>query len=123
MEAKQKFSVKARLHSFRYAWQGCRFFFQTQHNARIHLVAAIGAIIAGFYFRISASEWCWILVSISAVFALEIINTAIELLCDRIEPNFDPKIKQIKDLAAAAVLVAAILSVLIAGIVFVPKLM
>ncbi|RZL61957.1 MAG: diacylglycerol kinase family protein [Pedobacter sp.] len=122
MDKNNKFSIKDRLKSFKYAFNGFRLFFITEHNGKVHLVAAVSAIAISACFQISAFEWIAILSVISAVFIAEIINSSIEKLADVVSPEFHPKIKMVKDLAAAAVLVASILALLIGGIIFFPKL-
>jgi len=94
----------------------------TEHNGRVHLFAAIVAIGLSFYLKISGMEWIAILSVISAVFVAEILNSAVEKLADVVSPDYHPKIKIVKDLAAAAVLVTAFLAVAVGVIVFIPKL-
>ncbi|RBQ02406.1 diacylglycerol kinase family protein [Pedobacter miscanthi] len=118
----QKFSIIDRIRSFKYAFNGLKLFFISDHNGRVHLVAAIIAIGLSFYLNISDYEWIAILSVISAVFVAEILNSAIEKLADVVSPEYHPKIKVVKDLAAAAVLVAAFLAVAVGAIVFIPKL-
>lgn len=118
----QQFSIIDRIKSFKYAFNGLKIFFLNDHNGRVHLFAAIMAVGLSFYLKISALEWIAILSVISAVFVAEIINSSIEKLADVVSPDYHPKIKVVKDLAAAAVLVAAILAVAVGAIVFIPKL-
>jgi len=118
----EKFSITDRIKSFKYAFNGLKLFFVNDHNGRIHLCAAIVAIGLSFYLKISGSEWIAILSVISAVFVAEILNSALEKLADVVSPDYHPKIKIVKDLAAAAVLVAAFLAVAVGFIVFIPKL-
>ncbi len=92
------------------------------HNGRVHLFATIVAIGLSFYLKISGYEWIAILSVISAVFVAEIFNSAIEKLADVVSLDYHPKIKVVKDLAAAAVLIAAFLAVAVGAIVFIPKL-
>lgn len=119
---KKGFSIRSRLLSFKYAFNGLRILFTEEHNARIHLVISTIVIISGILLNISSTEWLIILVLIALVLSLEIINSAIEYLCDLISPEWHKTIKKIKDLSAAAVLVAAIISVACGIIIFVPKL-
>jgi diacylglycerol kinase (ATP) len=118
---KKRFSIAERIKSFGFALQGIRTFFATQHNAWLHLLAAIIALMLGFYFRLSASEWCWIIISITLVFITEMFNTAIEFLSDIVSPNLHPQIKRVKDVAAAAVLFSSIAAAAIGALVFIPK--
>jgi diacylglycerol kinase len=119
----KKFSIRDRLKSFVPAFHGLKTLFREEHNALIHLVAAICAIIAGFAFGLSAGEWVAIAFAIGFVFAMEFLNTSIEKLADFVAPEKNEKIKDIKDLAAAGVLIAAISAFAIALIIFIPKIL
>jgi len=121
-EENSRFSIIDRIKSFKYAFNGLKLFFLNEHNGRIHLVAAIVAVALAIYLKLSDLEWVAILSVIAAVFVAEILNTSIEKLADVISPSHHPKIKIIKDLAAAAVLVAAFLALAVGGIIFIPKL-
>jgi len=118
----KRFSISARINSFGFAFRGLAVFFKTQHNAWIHLGAAILAIGAGFYFKLNSNEWCWILLAVAMVFITEMLNTAIEFLSDVVSPQLHPVIKKVKDVAAAAVLIAALAAIAIGLIVFLPKI-
>ncbi|TCM19616.1 diacylglycerol kinase (ATP) [Novosphingobium sp. PhB165] len=103
-----RFSVVARVRSFIYAWRGLRQLVEGEHNARLHLTASLGVVAAGLFLQVSASDWRWLVLAMALVWLAEALNTAIEELCDRIEPGFDEAIGRIKDIAAGAVLIAAI---------------
>lgn len=118
----KKFSLKQRAKSFTHAFNGFRLLLKEEHNARIHLAAAIVAIVLGVLFKISVNEWLAVLIVIAMVFALEIVNSAIERMCDHVTPEQNDSIKKIKDLAAVAVFVAAIFAGLVGLIIFLPKL-
>lgn len=96
---------------------------RTQHNAWIHLAATLLVIAAGFTLRIGASDWLWIILAIIAVWTAEAFNTALELLADVGSPESHPLVKQAKDVAAGAVLIAAIGSVVVGILVFGPHVM
>ena len=117
-----KFSWRARLKSFKYAWQGFKALLRYEHNARIHCVAAFAVIIAGFLFRISAAEWLAIVLCIGLVISAEAMNSAVEALADRITTDHDPLIGRAKDLGATAVTILALVSVVVALIIFIPKI-
>jgi len=85
-------------------------------------MAAVVAIVAGVWFKISAFEWIVITFAIVLVLVLEIINSAIEKLADLISPGKSDTIRIVKDITAAAVLLAAIASLVIAAIIFIPKI-
>ncbi|HOY14816.1 MAG TPA: diacylglycerol kinase family protein [Saprospiraceae bacterium] len=119
----KEFSLRNRLHSFRFAFNGLKVLFQEEHNSRIHLVIAIVAIVAGFLCKITSYEWLAILLSLGLVISLEIVNTALEKIADFISPQYDSRIKIIKDLAAAGVLVGAFAAVGVGLVVFGPRIL
>ena len=119
---KQKFSLKQRLKSFKHAFNGLRILLKEEHNARIHLIAAICVIVAGFGFQVSNYEWIALIFAIGLVFGLELINSSIENMADFVSPEKHDKIKKIKDLSAAAVLLGAVTALIIGLIIFVPKI-
>ena len=110
------------LHRFALAFHGLFLFFKKESHALIHSIAAILAISASLYYQIDRSEWMIILLSILFVFVTEIVNTAVEHLCNLITTEWNPKVKAIKDMSAGAVLVAAIGSVIVGVMVFTPYL-
>lgn len=114
------FSLKERIKSFRYAINGIRTSLWQEHNFRIHLVAAFLVIALGFYFQVTSSEWLWLITAISLVLITEMINTALEHLVNLVEPNQNPKAGKVKDIAAGAVLIAAIGAIAIGIIIFWP---
>lgn len=118
----KKFKLSERLVSFKYAFAGFRNVIKNEHNARIHLIAAIIAVIFGLLLDITPIEWALVFLAIAIVFITEILNTAIEKLADFVEPKWNKKIGEIKDYGAAAVLSAAITAFLIGSIIFVPKI-
>lgn len=118
----ENFSINKRFKSFGYAFNGLKILIMDEHNSRIHVLAAIVAVIAGYLFQISYIEWIAIIFAIGQVIAFEIFNSAIENLCDFISPGQHDTIKKIKDLSAAGVLVGAITAAIIGLIVFVPKI-
>lgn len=115
-------SLKKRVNSFRYAFAGLFDLFRSQPNARIHLFATFLAIGAGLFFHISTNEWCIIVLCIALVISLEAVNTAIEYLTDLVSPDFHPLAGKAKDVAAAAVLIAAFGAIAVAMIIFLPKI-
>ena len=108
--------------SFVYAWQGIVSLFGNEPNARIHLCVALLVVAAGFFFNISASEWCLVTLCIGGVFMAEAFNTAIEKLCDKVSPQTDSLIKIAKDVAAGAVLLFVFAAIAVGLIVFLPKI-
>lgn len=114
-------ALKARLNSFKYAFRGLLTLLQSEINAKIHLAATILVCAAGFYFELSKYEWIWIALAIALVWIAEALNTAIEKLCDLVEPNQSDYIKKIKDMAAGAVLIASIFALILGVIIFYSK--
>ena len=118
----KKFSVGKRLKSFGYAFNGLKVMLKEEHNARIHFVAAVLSILLGWGLDISLMEWVVLVIVIGAVFASELFNSALENLADHLSPGKSDSIKKVKDLAAAAVLVCAMVSVVVACLIFLPKI-
>lgn len=114
--------MKKLLRSFGFAFNGIKLAVRTQLNFRIHLIATLLVTGAGFYFRLSAGEWKWIALCITLVLTSELVNTALEVLTDLVSPGHNPKAGMVKDIAAAAVLITAFFSVVIALIIFLPKI-
>lgn len=116
------FSIGSRIRSFGYALRGLCFMLKTQHNTWIHLAATIVVVAAGFWLGIAPGDWRWIILAIALVWVAEIVNTAFEHLCDVVQPEFHASVRTAKDVAAGAVLVAAIAAVIIGVLVFLPYL-
>ena|ERR1051326_8177974 len=119
---KNRFTVQARSKSFTYAFKGWRYFFTTQHNAWIQLLAATVAIVLGIFSKINSNEWCWIIFSIGFVLFAEMTNTALEFLADVVSPGHHEKVEKLKDIAAGAVLMASLTALIIGSVIFVPHL-
>jgi diacylglycerol kinase (ATP) len=119
----ERFSISARLRSFQHAIRGMGIMLRTQHNAWIHALATVAALVAGLALGISRGEWLAILLSIMAVWVAEALNTAFESLCDVASPEFHPAVERAKDVAAGAVLIAAIVAVWVGVLVFGPRIL
>jgi len=117
----QKFSIRSRIKSFSYAVGGFRQFLIREHNARIHLTATIGVVVAALIFGVSRGEAVALVLTVGLVWITEMINTCLEKMADLISRLEHPEIKFIKDLAAGAVLIAAMAAVITGLIIFVPK--
>jgi diacylglycerol kinase len=110
--------MKAFLRSFYFAFSGLKQLLLKERNFKIHLLALIVVIIGGLYFQITLIEWSIVLLVSALVISLEAINTAIEKLCDLYSSESNEKIKLIKDVAAAAVLIVSIFALVIACFIF-----
>ena len=118
-----QFTLQSRIKSFRFAGEGIFSFILKEHNAMLHFMATVAVITLGVLTGISTSEWIAILLSIGLVWVAEMFNTCIEKLIDFIAPGYHQQIKFIKDVAAGAVLVAALIALAIGLIVFIPHLL
>ncbi|WEK37391.1 MAG: diacylglycerol kinase family protein [Candidatus Pseudobacter hemicellulosilyticus] len=117
------FSIYARLRSFRFAWNGIRIMLYREHNARVHLVATIAVALMAIVFGVTRQELLALLFAVGFVWMAELLNTCVEKLSDFISRDRHPEIGFIKDMAAGAVLVAAVTALATGAIVFIPKLM
>jgi len=107
---------------FKYAFNGLWYALRTQRNARVHVCIAILAILMGIVLHISTVEFALVFVAITGVFIAEMFNTVIELCIDLASPDYQPLAKIAKDVAAGAVLLSAMLSIVIGLFVFVPHI-
>ncbi len=114
---------RQRFNSFKYAFAGLWELVRSQPNMRIHLVAGTVVVVAGFFFGLSAVEWCFVIAAITAVLSAEAFNTALEYLTDLVSPEYHPLAGKVKDVAAAGVLVVAIGAAIIGVVVFLPRVL
>lgn len=119
--AQKKFSLKSRLESFRFALNGLLLLLKNEHNSRIHILAAIIAIVMGIIMKLDHYEWSLLIIVIGAVFLTELLNSSIESLADLIDPEWNELIMGAKDYSAAAVLISAIVAIVVGGLIFIPK--
>lgn len=106
------------LKSFSFAGQGIRSAITSEPNMRIHLAAAVIVVLAGFYLELSNTEWCLVILAIGLVLTAELFNSSLEELVDLLQPAQQPLAGKIKDMAAGAVLIAAISAACIGLLVF-----
>lgn len=107
------------LRSFRYACQGIITAIIDQQNLKIHLLAVVVVVSAGLYFHITTVEWCLVILCFGMVITAELVNTAIEYLVDLVSPQQHSLAGKAKDIAAGAVLVAAMVAAIVAGFIFI----
>ena len=113
---------KSLVQKFGFAFRGLIIPYQTEISIRIQTTIALAAVAFGFYLHISMNDWLWIIVGSSLVLITEILNTAIEKLVDLVSPGYHELAGKVKDIAAGAVFLAAILSLIIGAMVFIPYL-
>lgn len=122
MNDDNKFSIRARGQSFKYAFDGVFSLFRSEHNMWIHFLATIIVIALAIILKVSFNEFALLSLSIGFVWTAEIFNTAIEKIMDFITTEKNPAIKLIKDISAAAVLIAAITALIVGCLIFLPKI-
>ena len=120
MKSKESLTFTGRIRSLRCAVKGIGVMISSQHNAWIHAAATVIVIVVGFYLQLTKPEWCWIILAIISVWTAEALNTAFEFLTDVASPEFHPLAEKAKDVAAGAVLISAIGSVLIGMVILGP---
>lgn len=110
------------LKSFVFAINGLKDCILHEKNFQVQFAISLIVLAAGIFFSLSTIEWAIILLCFTVVLSFEIINSAIEKLCDLVCPTFNLTIKKVKDMSASAVLFAAIISFIIGCIIFLPKI-
>ena len=114
------FKFASRIKSVGHALHGIAYVLRSQHNAWIHAAVTVLVVVAGFFFQLTAAEWCCIVIAASSVWTAEALNTALELLADAAIEDLHPLIGHAKDVAAGAVLVTAIAAAIVGVIIFWP---
>lgn len=113
---------KKLINSFKYAFKGIVSSIKSERNMKIHFTMMILVIIAGILLNISMWEWITCFILFGLVISLEMINTAIEIVVDMISPEYNLKAGHVKDIAAGAVLVNAIVAFIVGLLIFLPKI-
>lgn len=109
--------------SFRYAFEGIFTGIEKERNMKIHCLAMLCVVVLGFWVKISVLEWCLCLILFGLILSLELVNTAIEAVVDLVTEERKPLAKLSKDVAAGAVLIAAIMAAGVGIIIFFPKIL
>ncbi|WP_205509410.1 diacylglycerol kinase family protein [Longitalea arenae] len=123
MKSQQEdFSIRSRIRSFRFAFEGLGAFLLKEHNAWIHFMATIVVFTLAALVGVTKHELLALVFAIGFVWVAEMFNTCIERVMDFVSDQRHPEIKFIKDLAAGAVLIAALTAVVVGLVVFIPKL-
>ncbi|KAF0200206.1 MAG: diacylglycerol [Bacteroidetes bacterium] len=108
--------------AFKSAGNGILIALKEERNLRFHFLAVAAVSFLGAFLRITDFEWLIILLLFALVISMELINSAIERLCDYVQPEMNSQIGKIKDISAGAVLWGSIIAFIAALILFVPKL-
>ena len=114
--------IKRLAKSFHYAARGFIKTFHEEQNLKIQSLFGFLALGLAWYCRISRLEWAILVLTIGLVILMEIANSAMERVTDVLKPRLDSYVKEIKDIMAAAVMLASIIAVLVGGIIFWPYL-
>ena len=112
--------IKRLYKSFTYAFRGLGKTLKEEQNLQIQSIAGLVVIILGWYFRIEVEEWLILILVIGLVILMEIINSAIERITDVLKPRLDSYVKEIKDIMAAAVMLASVIAIIVGLIIFLP---
>ncbi|EHQ91709.1 diacylglycerol kinase family protein [Desulfosporosinus youngiae] len=110
------------LRSLNQAWRGMLYTVKTQKHVQFHIVAGVSVLLFAWWSEVTRFEWLSLIFAIGSVISAEVMNSAVETVVDMVQPNFHPLAGMAKDIAAGAVLVAAIQAAVIGMIVFVPVL-
>jgi len=109
--------------SIQHAFNGIKYFFLTERNAQIQLMATLVIIALAIVLGATAIEWMLLLLCIAMVLCFEMFNTSLECLCDVVHKENHPIVKLVKDIAAGAVLTVTIISCIIGILIFLPKIL
>jgi diacylglycerol kinase (ATP) len=110
--------LKKRIQSFAHAFKGITHSLQTEVHMKLHFLAAVVVICAGFYFEVTTTEWALLIMCIVSVIGMELLNSSVEKLCDHLHPDRHETIGKVKDMAAGAVLVVSIGAAVVGGLIF-----
>lgn len=113
---------KKLINSFKYAFKGIGSSLKSERNMKIHFAMMVLVIIAGIFLNISIWEWITCFILFGLVISLEMVNTAIEIVVDMVSPEYNLKAGHVKDIAAGAVLVNAIVALIVGLLIFFPKI-
>lgn len=116
-------ALRAFLRGFAHAFRGIGIALRTQRNLRVHAACTLAVAALGAALHITAGEWCAVLLAAGLVWMAELVNTAIEWLADRVSREREDAIRDVKDVAAGAVLAASIAAAAVGLIIFLPRLL
>jgi len=122
MYRNREFKHRTFLESFTNSCKGLGYIIRHERNARRMILLAIGALMLGTIFHLSVTEWSIVMLTIGMVICCEIINTLVEYLADLFRRKYDNRIKVLKDMASAAPLFASTIALIVAALIFLPKI-
>ena len=112
--------IKRLYKSFTYAFRGLGKTLKEEQNLQIQSIVGLVVIILGWYFRIEVEKWLILILVIGLVILMELINSAVERITDVLKPRLDSYVKEIKDIMAAAVMLASVIAIIVGLIIFLP---
>ena len=112
--------IKRLFKSFTYACRGLIKTFKEEQNLRIQSIAALLVVLSAWFFQVNRLEWCLLILVVGLVIFAEIINSAVERVTDVLKPRINNYVKEIKDIMAAAVMLASLIAVIVGVIIFAP---
>lgn len=121
-ERKKQKGLKKFFNSFTYPIKGLKYAYRNEQNLAFDVGMALLVIIFSFIFKLDASEWAVVMITIGLVLSMELVNTAIEAVVDLVTEEYHPLAKVAKDTSAAAVFVIAIAAAIVGLIIFLPKI-
>ena len=121
-ERKKQRGLKKFFNSFTYPIKGLKYAYRNEQNLAFDVGMALLVIIFSFIFKLDASEWAVVMITIGLVLSMELVNTAIEAVVDLVTEEYHPLAKVAKDTSAAAVFVIAIAAAIVGLIIFLPKI-
>ena len=110
-----------RIKSIGYAFKGIWILLSSENSVKVQTSLSIGMTILGYLMNISATEWMFQIIAIGIVIATEGMNTAVEKIANFVEPKFDERMGEIKDVAAGAVAIASLAAIAIGLVIYIPK--
>lgn len=110
------------LKSFKYAFHGISDALKSEPNLRVHMIATLTVFVLGYFLKLNSLEFAILTITASSVIVLELVNTVVEKITDKIYPEIDEKARIIKDISAASVLLSAITSIVVGLFLFLPKI-
>ncbi len=112
--------IKRLAKSFKYAFRGLTKTIREEQNLHIQITVGCAVIILAWYFKVTHLEWIMLILTIGLVIITEIINSAVERVTDVLKPRINSYVKEIKDIMAAAVMLASLLALIVGLIIFSP---
>ena len=123
MKKRKEGFIRNRIRSVGFSFRGIKILLRSEKSIQIQVLVALLATIIGLLFKLSVFEWMAQFGAIGLVLVAESLNTAIEKISDFVHPNFNEKIREIKDIAAGSCGIAAIISLIVGGLIYIPKVL